>query len=187
LDLDPTSQLEELNRGFPRPHCRAHLADRTREQTTDPADPERVANGHRVGYTEDGDKVEWIPDDEQPGEVGPLLLHRNDTQILGAYKEFWDSICWNRDQNWRHRIESGKEPLNPELKVSFDVPPKQPQESRRSTDTTTSARVTSSGKLISGGLSPVSSVSHRTSAPAPTAIVESVMSAALTESRPRRS
>jgi pyrimidine deaminase RibD-like protein len=119
FDPDLMSQIEELNREFARLHARAPLADRTTEQTSDPADPDRVGpNGHRVGYTEQGDKVEWIPDDEQPGEFWPLLLRRSDTQILDAYWEFWDKVWWNRHQNWRHRVESGEE-LTPELEGVF--------------------------------------------------------------------
>jgi pyrimidine deaminase RibD-like protein len=81
FDPDLMAQIEELNREFARAHAGAQTPERTEAQTTDPADPEKVGpNGHRIGYTEDGDKVEWIPDEDDPSNIWPLLLRRNDNQ-----------------------------------------------------------------------------------------------------------
>ena len=121
FDSDLMDQIEELNREFSRLHSGAPTMQRTEAQTSDPANPDEVGpNGHRVGYTEDGDKVEWIPDDEHVGEFLPLLLRRNDRQILDAYNELWDKVWWNRHQHWRRRVEAGEEVLTPELQPVFD-------------------------------------------------------------------
>jgi pyrimidine deaminase RibD-like protein len=110
FDPDLMAQIEELNRDFFRVHAGAGRIERSASQTTDPADSNEVGpNGHRVGYTEDGDKVEWIPDEENDGEVLPLLLRRNDSRILETYNELWDKIWWNRHEARRLRSETGEE------------------------------------------------------------------------------
>jgi pyrimidine deaminase RibD-like protein len=112
FDPDLMAQIEELNREFTREQVGARHLERTVAQTSDPADPDELGpNGHRVGYTDAGDKVEWIPDDERPGEFWPLLLRRNDPQIIAMYNELWDKVWWNRHQAWIQKIESGEEPL----------------------------------------------------------------------------
>jgi hypothetical protein len=97
FDPDLMVQIEELNRDFNRAQVGAGRVERSAAQTTDPADPaESGPNGHRVGYTKEGDKVEWVPDKDDPGKLWPLLLRRNDKQILDTYNEFWDKIWWRR-------------------------------------------------------------------------------------------
>lgn len=113
FDPELMTQIEELNREFARLHVGALQVERTKTQTSDPVDPDQVGpNGHRVGYTEDGDKVEWIPDEDNPDEVWPLLLRRNDEQILATYNQLWEKVWWNRHQVWKQKIRSGDEELN---------------------------------------------------------------------------
>lgn len=121
FDPDLMAEIEEMNRDFARDQLRAPILERSEAQIADPADAETVGpNGHRIGYTDGGDKVEWIPEDDLPGEEWPLLLRRGDARILKEYNELWDKVWWNRHMNWRHRIDTGEEPLREEQTAVFE-------------------------------------------------------------------
>ncbi len=104
-DLMPV--LDELNREFIR-----DIRNRTKAETTDPVEPHSVGpNGFKIGYTENGDKVEWI---EEDGEVWPMILRRNDNDILKEHRELWDKVWWNRHQVLLQRIANGENITIPE-------------------------------------------------------------------------
>ena len=122
FDADLMAQIEELNRDFARPHRNTAKLERSRAETADPVvSGVRGPNGFRIGYTEAGDKVEWLPDGEDPSAEIPHLLRRNDAAILAAYNEFWEKVWWNRHQNWVHRLASGESMLKPEQEGLFRV------------------------------------------------------------------
>jgi pyrimidine deaminase RibD-like protein len=120
FDPEFMAQLEELNRNFIREH-RPRLFARTAAEVADPVEPGQVGpNGHRIGYTAAGDKVEWVPDEERPGEEWPLILRRNDKAILDEYQALWDKVWWNRHKVRLQKIENGELEVTDELEPVMD-------------------------------------------------------------------
>ena len=75
-------------------------------------EPKEVGpNGYRVGYTKEGDKVEWLPDEENPDQEWPLILRRNDNAIQETYNKLSDLVWWSRHQLRLQKINSGVEIL----------------------------------------------------------------------------
>jgi len=112
FDDDLIPILNELNREFLRQYRGEAKIERTAAETKDPVEAEALGpNGFRIGYAENGDKVEWIIED---GATWPLILRRNDDDILREYDELWDKVWWNRHQVLLERIDNGEEITIPE-------------------------------------------------------------------------
>jgi pyrimidine deaminase RibD-like protein len=102
--------LEEMNRDFI-----SDIRNRvtTGAGTNDPIKEGEVGpNGFPVGYTSNGDKVEWIPADDEgyPEEAWPMILRRNDKDILKEYNELWEKVWYIRKIIRLEKIEAGEIP-----------------------------------------------------------------------------
>lgn len=107
FDADLAKDIEELNRDFTLLH--RPLKDRTTAEIREPFPAGSIGrNGGKIGYMENGDKVEWLTDDDSPGELLPLLLRRNDKSILGMYDELWEKVWYNRHMVRLQKIEAGE-------------------------------------------------------------------------------
>lgn len=110
FDPDLLPVIEELNRDFLRQVNTRKK--RTPEETKDPVPEGGVGpNGFKIGYNEDGDKVEWV---EEDGEVWPMVLRRNDNHILMEYSELQDRVWYVRKLIMFEKMESGEEERKPE-------------------------------------------------------------------------
>lgn len=108
FDHDLMEQIEELNRDFLRPYRLKGRMERSKAETTDPIPEGEVGpNGFKIGYAENGDKVEWI---EEDGKVFPMILRRNDNDILDTYNELWEKVWYIRKIIMFEKMESGEEP-----------------------------------------------------------------------------
>jgi hypothetical protein len=90
------------------------LRHRTNAETADPPPKGEVGpNGGPIGYLPNGDKVEWLEDEDEHGKPikWPMILRRNDKDILALMDECFDKVWWNRHQAWIDGLASGKAKL----------------------------------------------------------------------------
>jgi hypothetical protein len=111
FDPELVPEIEEVNREF---SDQFPIQDRLKVMKALRRTP-RVGdlgpNGYKTGIDEEGNFVEWIPDEENPGEEWGMIIRRSDEVISQMYEECWDKVWWNRHQYWLHQLETGEETL----------------------------------------------------------------------------
>lgn len=102
-------EIEIINKEFSDQFPIGKKIRRTASEKAEPVEPGGLfgPNGYPIGYDDDGNKVEWLPDEENPGETWPMMLRRNDGKILDMYNELWDKVWWNRHMVYSH--DKGRE------------------------------------------------------------------------------
>jgi pyrimidine deaminase RibD-like protein len=120
FDSDLMGVIEELNREFVRLHRHRPPISRTKSELKDPVpDGETGPNGFPIGYTPEGDKVEWISDPDDPDGSWPLLLRRGDSAIFAEYDELWHKVWYNRHQVLMAQVARGDRVIGPDQEEIF--------------------------------------------------------------------
>ena len=76
-------------------------------------------NGHPVGYNKKGDKIEWLPPNEDFPHGEPVVLVRNPNEVAKAYNEFTEMLLWQVYQDECEEIKSGERQLTQAEKSTF--------------------------------------------------------------------
>ena len=64
-------------------------------------------NDYRIGYTNEGDIAEFIPNEEIQGQEDTMILFRNMIAIKAAYESLSEMVWWQRHQIWLNKIKNG--------------------------------------------------------------------------------
>lgn len=111
FDPDLATEIEEINREFSDQFPLEERLKVLKEMRKIPKVGEPGPNGYKTGIDDEGNFVEWIPDDENPGKMWGMVLRRSDKAVSEMYQELWDKVWWNRHQYWLHQLETGEEKL----------------------------------------------------------------------------
>lgn len=100
-------EIEVLNKDFSDQFPLDAKLKRTASEKAEPREPGELSgpNGYPIGYDDEGNKVEWLPSEENPGEIWPMILRRSDDTILSEYNKLWEKVWWNRHMYSAHRHE----------------------------------------------------------------------------------
>ena len=84
-------------------------------------EPEEIGeNGGFIGHTKAGDKVEVLPDDDDPTlKPQVLTLRRNDEEISNTSEELYEKIWYKQRKEWLDDVASEGIPLEPDKLKSY--------------------------------------------------------------------
>ncbi len=90
--------MSQRTRKKTRPKKDATATERSKCQRSKQKGP----SGYPVTVSIDGEIVEWIADDDCPGEKMPNVLQRGNQAVKAAYDEFWDQVWYGRNADLNH-------------------------------------------------------------------------------------